>query len=303
MAQPLSPQSRSPDEPRPGEEGAIFRYVCGEDGELRILQLPATLENLLDPRLEDEVTQSEAHAVTLGSLFDVLRRYLKRLAPELAVFSDLLLLYRRHGHRDVTPDIAVVEGLGEARRDRKSLDVVGEGGRLVLVMEVVSESSGDARRKDEEENPKLFAELGVEDLVLVYPPESGRPLRVSARRLARPGVYRTNAPDSRGRILLRSVGLWLSVDAEHDRLVLVHRETGERLLTAEEEEAARREAERRTVAGRAETVVRILESRGLPVSDEARRRILAGRDLDDLDRWTRRAFTVETTEDLWAAGG
>ena len=182
MAQPLSAQSRSPDEPRPEEEGAIFRYVCGEDGELRILQLPATLENLLDPRLEDEVNQSEAHAVTLGSLFDVLRRYLKRLAPELAVFSDLLLLYRRHGHRDVTPDIAVVEGLGEARRDRKSLDVVGEGGRLVLVMEVVSESSGDARRKDEEENPRLFAELGVEDLVLVYPPESGRPLRVSARR-------------------------------------------------------------------------------------------------------------------------
>ncbi len=289
-------------DPSSEEVECIFRTVRDASGEVRILQLPATLENLLDPRLEDQLTQSNRHLKALVPLFDALKRYLERIAPELAVFSDLMLLYKRHGYRDVSPDIAVVEGLVDRDAVDDSLDVVDEGGRLRLVMEVVSTSTGDMRRKDEEVNPNLFAQLGVEDYVLVYPPEGRAPLRVTAWRLSRAGGQVVNPPNRRGRILLRSVGLWLRVDAEKGRLVLEHRGTGERLLTSEEEEATRRNAERRaaTAERRAvETLLMILESRDLPLTEADRRRILGCDDADELQRWTQCAFSAKSLGDLW----
>jgi Uma2 family endonuclease len=282
-------------EPIPEEGPYVFRSARGEDGDVRILQLPATLEILLDPRLEDQVTQSNRHLNTLIPLFDALKRYLERLAPNLAVFSDLLLLYKRHGYRDVTPDVAVVDGLADRDAVDQSLDVTAEGARLRLVMEVVSTDARDMRRKDEEVNPGLFADLGVEDYVLVYPPEGETPTRIMAYRLSSFGSYAANSPDHRGRVFLESVGVWLWADEESGRLALEHGESGERLLTSEEEETERREAQRHA----AETILKILDSRGLSLSDADRRRVLDGRDMEELRRWTDRAFSVEGVEELW----
>ena len=256
MALPLRKPEPSPldlPEPSSREAEAIFRPVRGDDGELRIVKLPATIENLLDPRLEDQLTQSNDHLLIVVHLYDALKRYMERLASHLAVFSDLLLLYKRHGHRDVTPDIAVVEGLSPELvaalnapgSDLESLDVVAEGARLRLVIEVVSTSTQAMREKDEVRNPPLFAALGVEDHVLVYPPMEDRPMRVVAQRLGASGQYVPNPPTFQGRILLRSVGLWLWVDPAESQVVLEHQVTGERFLTSKQEEAGRLEAERR----------------------------------------------------------
>jgi hypothetical protein len=50
--------------------------------------------------------------------------------------------------------------------------------------------------------------------------------------------------------------------------------------------------------GRAEAVLVVLEARGIRVSGEARARILACVDVDQLDAWVRRAVTVSSVDEL-----
>ena len=51
---------------------------------------------------------------------------------------------------------------------------------------------------------------------------------------------------------------------------------------------------------RALSVLRVLDHRGVAVEDAARERIASCRDLPVLDRWVVRAFTVKTTDELFA---
>lgn len=53
-------------------------------------------------------------------------------------------------------------------------------------------------------------------------------------------------------------------------------------------------------AGKAEGVLRVLEVRGLPVSDDVRARVTGCEDLARLDDWLARAVTAERAEDLFA---
>lgn len=52
-------------------------------------------------------------------------------------------------------------------------------------------------------------------------------------------------------------------------------------------------------AGRAEAILGVLDARGIAVSNEARERVNASSDLDELDRWVRRAAKVDSAEDLF----
>ncbi|WP_432134990.1 hypothetical protein [Streptomyces sp. bgisy154] len=54
--------------------------------------------------------------------------------------------------------------------------------------------------------------------------------------------------------------------------------------------------------GQAKGILRILDLRNLPVSDDARERITTCTDLDRLDDWLDRAGTVERAEDLFGEG-
>jgi hypothetical protein len=53
--------------------------------------------------------------------------------------------------------------------------------------------------------------------------------------------------------------------------------------------------------GEAKGILRMLEYRRLPISDEVRERITTCTDLDRLDDWLERAGTVERAEDLFDA--
>ncbi|WP_435110066.1 hypothetical protein [Nocardiopsis synnemataformans] len=53
-------------------------------------------------------------------------------------------------------------------------------------------------------------------------------------------------------------------------------------------------------AGRAEAILGVLDARGIAVPDEVRDRVTASSDLDELDRWVRRAAKVDSAEDLFA---
>ena len=50
--------------------------------------------------------------------------------------------------------------------------------------------------------------------------------------------------------------------------------------------------------GQAKALLTILEARGLAVTDEIRQQILDCRDLEQLDRWTRRAFSINSADGL-----
>lgn len=52
--------------------------------------------------------------------------------------------------------------------------------------------------------------------------------------------------------------------------------------------------------GEANVIVTVLETRGVPLGDDQRRRILACTDLDTLERWVRCAVTARTADELFA---
>jgi hypothetical protein len=54
------------------------------------------------------------------------------------------------------------------------------------------------------------------------------------------------------------------------------------------------------VEGKAEDVLAVLEARELTLTQEQRERILGCKDTAELDRWLRRAVTIETVSDLFS---
>ncbi|MCP4657990.1 MAG: Uma2 family endonuclease, partial [bacterium] len=163
---------------------AVFRPLRKPDGELVVEQLPLTLDVLLDPRIEDQMSQTRPHERHLGPLADTLERFLER-QDGVAVMSDMMILWKKMGERDVAPDVCVVKGVRDREAIDESFDPAAEGVGPCLVFEVVSESTRAVKEKDEKKNPPLFERMKVEDLVLVYPrrPVKRSRLRLDVKRL------------------------------------------------------------------------------------------------------------------------
>jgi hypothetical protein len=53
--------------------------------------------------------------------------------------------------------------------------------------------------------------------------------------------------------------------------------------------------------GKAQSVMAVLEARGLDISAEARERIYGCTDIDQLDAWVRRAVAVDKADELFAS--
>lgn len=239
--------SRYPREVDSAPHEAVFRTTLRSDGNVVIQQLPLTLDVLLYPREEDQVTQSKGHQRKLNPLADTLERFLER-QEGVAVCSDLMILWGKMGERDVSPDVYVVKGVRDRDAIDRSYDPEDQGVLApCLVFEVVSDSTQSMVDKDEKENPELFARMGVKDLVLVYPPRPLKTgtLRLGVRRLASTGRYRKCLPGPGGWFELPSVSLRIKVADDGQSLVIEDVKTGERLLSPVEEEAARRAAEQR----------------------------------------------------------
>jgi predicted transposase YdaD len=98
----------------------------------------------------------------------------------------------------------------------------------------------------------------------------------------------SQTPPERLRVLTRSLG----PRAEEAYM------TGAQILREEGRREGRAEGEAR---GKAQAVLAVLEARGLRVSDEQRARIAGCTDLDELERWVRKAVTVKTAGALFAA--
>ncbi len=326
------PRRRSRGEP---EETALR---LRPDGSQEVI--PLTREILINPCPEIQILHSDDHFQGLDGLIGRLRRFVER-RPGWRLFSDVSISWPMLS-RGISPDVSVAENVPARQlgQPRKTLDVAKEGCRVRAVFEVVSQGP-KSRWKDEDHNPPRFARAGVDDLVLIYLPNLRKPedppLKVFSLH---GGSYRERLAGADGRYLLASIGVSLAVEGEGlgEEVVAYDAATGKRLRNVEEEEAKRRQAERRAreqaaareaaerqardaerqareqAAAReaaerqardaerrtlCATLLRQLGNRGLAMSEHARELIESCPDSRKLEHWLDQVFFVDSVEDLW----
>jgi Uma2 family endonuclease len=105
------------------------------------------------------MTESDATRDYLLYCVEVLRLYFKG-RPNVYVSGNLFIYYEEGNPKaSISPDVFVIFGVNN--RKRRSYKTWQEGGKLPnFVMEITSRTT---RRQDEEEKPRLYASLGVEE--------------------------------------------------------------------------------------------------------------------------------------------
>jgi Uma2 family endonuclease len=229
----------------PFHYGSRWRTVRLPNGEVTEQQIPLTAEDLLNPELGDEVTQSEAHFDFLHRLNDLLLRHFK-VRGDLKLVSDMKMFWGLPGVKEPSPDIAIIPGVRHDP-DRGSFDVVEEGALPCLIVEVVSATDAEVRRNDYEKKVEIYERVGIPEYLICDPPTSvtkGRLLLTGYRLNG--GRYRRIQPDVQGRLLSEATGLLFGVGDDGKTITLFDTRTGEWLL--DPDERARRESEARKAA-------------------------------------------------------
>lgn len=254
MAEPAR-QRPAREEWNPDDEpgfSVLQRWIKAPDGQMVLWETPLTPELFLDPQPEDKFLQGRQHGDTVLYLAELLQRRLQG-EPDLMVVLDMKHFFGP-GLRGPGPDISVIRGARNPARDLTCFDLEEQGVPPCLILEVVSPSDPEIRRTDEVDKVKLYERVGVEEYLLIHLPRryTGYRHRVQGYRLGADGSYRPVEPDAQGRILARTVGLWFSVSADGQRVLVGDAATGEVLPTPRELEARRVSAEQARDAAEAE---------------------------------------------------
>ena len=201
-------------------------------------QIPLTASDILDPQLGDVMPQNSKHFRTNVDLFDIFElHYLND--PTVGVFGDLKMMWRIPGLQEPAPDVAIIPNIENKEASRSSFDVVKEGTRPCVVIEVISPKyPGDDTKK-----VKIYEKAGVEEYILINPhSDAEQPYyELWGYRRGKGGKYRPIKLDKKGRLLSKTTQIHFSVDNENDELILTD-VTGKQLLTAEKTEEARAQA-------------------------------------------------------------
>lgn len=252
MAQPawqtFHDESGEPDE---DDSGTVLlqRVVERPDGRLELLERPPTLEDYLDPQLEDKLFQGKLHALVRRTLADILDRHF-RTDEEVLVLEDCKILLGP-GLPGPGPDVSVIRGALYPDINFESYDVVAQGALPCLLIEVISPKDARIRRMDEEDKKELYEQVGIPEYLLVDPPHRATKhrFRVRGYRLGPDGLYQPIEPDEDGRLLSETTGLRFGVTSDGQWIEVFVDATGERLITSwEAEDKAAREAEARKAA-------------------------------------------------------
>ncbi|MDY6937299.1 MAG: Uma2 family endonuclease [Cyanobacteriota bacterium] len=140
----------------------------------------------------------------------------------------------------VAPDVFVVFGVAD--RDRTSYKIWEEGGKVPsFVLEVTSKST---QENDEEDKPQKYLKLGVQEYFQFDPTGDYLNPPLKGRQLI-DGIYRTVASTlvADGTLSLHSEVLGLDLQLFEGQLRFYNPETGERLLSHEEERQRAEKAE------------------------------------------------------------
>lgn len=220
--------------------GYRWRRIVRPDGEEVSIQVPLTAEDFLNPQEGDVMPQSTLHEDLTSNLRDMLRLYFAN-RPDVTVFHDLIFRWGIPGLSNPAPDIAIVPNVRQPHKNRRTFRVKQEGTRPILVIEVVSPQY---QREDLVDKVTIYERAGVQEYVILEQrPQRGQTIDlITGYRLA-DGRYQPIWPEVDGRMLMQTVGLYISL--QDGAVTLEDAATGERLLNVEEASAARREAEKR----------------------------------------------------------
>ena len=167
----------------------------------------------------------------------------------------LNLIWGIRGLPGPSPDVAVIPGVRRKRDPQRTVfDVVREGTRPSLVIEIVSSTDAEIRANDYEKKVEIYQRAGIPEYLILDPPTAftqGR-LLLTGYRLGSKGRYKKIAPDRQGRLLSETTGLLFGAADDGRTIRIFQAASGEPLLTPLELEAIQRTAEERAQAAEAE---------------------------------------------------
>jgi len=249
-------------EPKPAASADPFRYgwrpkyVHLPNGDFIEQQIPLTLEDLLDPQLGDVIPQGGEHFDYLLLMINVLRDHYEP-RQDVYVAGDMKMLWGIPGLPEPAPDVAVIQGYRPREKPPEYFDVVQEGSRPCLIIEVASPHDPQVRRNDYEAKVEIYQRAGIPEYVILDSSRSSTKdrLLLTGYRLGIGGRYQRIEPDGDGFLLSETTRLRFGVDQDGKSLAIVDAVTGQRLLQTSKElkTALQEESEfRRTAEGRAE---------------------------------------------------
>jgi Uma2 family endonuclease len=252
MAEPV----RKPTEPELLDEEpgiTLQRWVERPGGRMELVEMPLTPELFLNPQVGDHMTQGKRHGDTARQIADLLDDFF-RPVPDVLVTFDLKHLFGP-GLSQPSPDVSVIRGVRDRDADQESFDVIAEGVRPCLVVEVVSPLSSRIRKADLEDKVALYRRVGIPEYLIADCQRRDRRYRLLGYRLG-PSGYRPIEPDEEGHLLSETTGLWFQVTPDGNHVRLSEHPSGKPLLTRQEEkdlaqaEVARLRAELDRLRGR-----------------------------------------------------
>ncbi|HEX3125937.1 MAG TPA: Uma2 family endonuclease [Thermoanaerobaculia bacterium] len=239
MAEPV----RKPIEPDLLDEEpgiTLERWVEGPDGRMRLVVMPLTPELFLNPEVGDKMTQGTTHSDTARRIADRLDGFFLS-SPDVLVTFDLKHRFGP-GLDQPSPDVSVIRGVRNRKAHRDSFDVVAEGVRPCLIIEVVSPLSSRIRNTDLRDKVALYRRAGIPEYLIVDSHLRDRRFRLLGYRLG-PSGYQPIQPDEQGRLLSETTGLWFQISPDGERVLMFEHPSGRLLPTPEETNKLLRAAE------------------------------------------------------------
>jgi colicin import membrane protein len=203
--------------------------VVAPDGTVTFDQVPLSLEDVLFPEEGDFIVQTEGHIADVVYLRTVFKAQTSD-DPSVAVVADGRVDWNLPGVKPLSPDIAVFRGV---RRycNWNTFDVAAEGAKPLLVVEVTSPTT---RQNDLGIKFDFYFRAEVPFYLIADVAVAGeeRHIELSGYQLTQ-NEYELVKPDSRGRIYLEAVRLWVGVTVDplggFERLACYDPDTGEEL--------------------------------------------------------------------------
>jgi Uma2 family endonuclease len=219
----------------------LDRWVERPGGRMELVSMPLTPELFLNPQVGDKMTQGKRHFDTARLIAERLEDFF-RPVPGVLVTIDMKHLFGP-GLDQPGPDISVIRGVRNRDADRESFDVIAEGVRPCLIIEIVSPLSSRIRKTDLEEKVTLYRRVGIQEYLILDCQRRDRRFRLIGYRLGSAG-YLPIEPDEEGRLLSETTGLWFQVAPDGDHVLIFEYPSGRLLPTREERARAAEEKAR-----------------------------------------------------------
>jgi Uma2 family endonuclease len=193
------------------------------------------------------MTESDATRNYLIYCVEALRLFFQS-RPKVYISGNLFIYYQEgHSEKSVSPDVFVVFGV--SKRERRTYKVWQEDYKLpAFVLEITSKTT---KKQDEDDKPKLYASLGIQEYFQYDPTGDYLQPQIKGQRLVNGTYTLINAEtlaDGTVSLVSQTLGLELRLLPPCERfaaqeLRLFDPQTGAKLLSYQEAEQARQEAE------------------------------------------------------------